>query len=77
MKSKTRNHFHVGASVFLLAGSLVAVAWAPRNESPRKDLEANWLPAPRGPFSVMMRLYWPKDEAVDGRWQAPPIERLE
>jgi len=29
MKSKTRNQFHVGASVFLLVGSLVAVAWAP------------------------------------------------
>jgi hypothetical protein len=39
-----------------------------QNESPGKDLEANWLPAPKGPFSVMMRLYWPKDEAVDSRF---------
>jgi len=35
------------------------------------------IPAPKGPFSVIMRLYWPKEEAVDGRWQAPPIERFE
>jgi hypothetical protein len=46
-----------------------------QNESPGTDLESNWLPAPKGPFSVIMRLYWPKDEALDGRWQAPPIER--
>jgi len=29
MRCKTSNQFHVGASVCLLAGSLVAVAWAP------------------------------------------------
>jgi len=31
-----------------------------QNESPGKDKEANWLPAPKGSFSVIMRLYWPK-----------------
>jgi hypothetical protein len=33
--------------------------------------EANWLPAPHGAFSMIMRLYWPKPEALDGSWQAP------
>jgi len=48
-----------------------------QNESPGKDKEANWLPAPKGPFSMIMRLYWPKDEAVEGKWTAPPLKRAE
>lgn len=31
----------------------------------------NWLPAPTGPFSLVMRLYWPKPDALDGSWKAP------
>ncbi len=45
--------------------------------SPGTDKEANWLPAPRGKFSVMLRLYWPKDRApsiLDGTWKPPPIQ---
>ena len=44
---------------------------------PGKDKEANWLPAPNGKFSVMLRLYWPKTGPVsilDGAWKPPPIE---
>ncbi|MGZ5912007.1 MAG: DUF1254 domain-containing protein [Reyranella sp.] len=44
-----------------------------QNESPGKDKEANWLPAPKGPFFMAMRLYWPKDEALEGKWTAPPL----
>lgn len=46
-----------------------------QHESPGKDSEANWLPAPEGPFSMMMRLYWPKAAALDGSWKAPPLTR--
>jgi len=44
-----------------------------QNESPGKDKEPNWLPAPTGPFFVAMRLYWPKQEALDGTWKQPPM----
>ncbi|PSB16142.1 cell envelope protein [filamentous cyanobacterium CCP1] len=47
-----------------------------QHESPGKDRESNWLPAPNGPFFCVLRLYWPKPEALDGRWMAPPLERL-
>ena len=46
-----------------------------QNESPGKDKEANWLPAPAGPFFMVMRLYWPKAEALEGKWIAPPLNR--
>ena len=36
-----------------------------QNESPGADKEANWLPAPKGPFNLTMRLYAPKSEALD------------
>jgi len=45
-----------------------------QNETPGADKEANWLPAPKGPFFVAMRLYWPKDEALAGKWKQPPIK---
>jgi hypothetical protein len=46
-----------------------------QNESPGKDKEANWPPAPKGPFSMIMRLYWPKAEALEGKWTAPPLQQ--
>jgi hypothetical protein len=48
-----------------------------QNESPGKDKEANWLPAPKGPFFMAMRLYWPKEEALSGKWTAPPLKRAD
>ncbi|MET4226310.1 DUF1254 domain-containing protein [Oerskovia enterophila] len=45
-----------------------------QHESPGGDRESNWLPAPRGPVGVTMRLYAPRPEALDGRW-VPPVVR--
>jgi hypothetical protein len=45
-------------------------------ESSGGDRESNWLPAPKGPFMAALRLYWPKDDAIEGRWVAPPLERV-
>jgi hypothetical protein len=41
--------------------------------SPGADKESNWLPAPDGPFIAVMRLYWPKPVAMDGKWKQPPM----
>ncbi|GAB2745347.1 DUF1254 domain-containing protein [Nocardioides pakistanensis] len=47
-----------------------------QHDSPAEDLQANWLPAPPGPFLVAMRCYWPAEEALDGTWKAPPPQRV-
>jgi|SRR5271166_2440963 len=44
-----------------------------QNESPGADQETNWLPAPKGPFNLTMRLYAPKTEALVGKWNPPPV----
>ena len=44
-----------------------------QKDSPGKDKEPNWLPAPDGPIFLVMRLYWPKEEALDGSWNPPPV----
>lgn len=47
-----------------------------QSESPGGSAEANWLPVPRGPFYAIMRLYWPKPDAFNGRWAQPALRRL-
>jgi hypothetical protein len=48
-----------------------------QNESPGKAHEANWLPAPKGPFNLTMRLYAPRADALTGRWNPPVVKRVE
>lgn len=46
-----------------------------QNENPGSDNQANWLPAPKGPFNLTMRIYGPKSEALTGEWNPPPVTR--
>jgi|HubBroStandDraft_4_1064222.scaffolds.fasta_scaffold37375_2 hypothetical protein len=48
-----------------------------QNESPGKDMESNWLPAPKGPFNLTMRLYSPQPDALTDKWNPPPITKIE
>jgi hypothetical protein len=46
-----------------------------QNESPGADKEVNWLPAPKGPFNLTMRLYAPRSDALTGKWTPPSITK--
>lgn len=49
-------------------------------ESPGKAKEANWLPAPKGKFVLVMRLYWPTNSPpsiLDGSWTPPGARRVD
>jgi hypothetical protein len=47
-----------------------------QSDSPGKDREANWLPAPAGAFNLTMRLYSPKPDALTGKWNPPAVKKL-
>ncbi|WP_299832804.1 DUF1254 domain-containing protein [Pseudomonas sp.] len=44
-----------------------------QHDSPGKDKESNWLPAPSGPFYGVLRIYMPKPEVTNGQWKLPPL----
>lgn len=46
------------------------------NASPGADQASNWLPAPKAPFNLILRVYWPKQDLIDGRWNPPGIRKL-
>ena len=48
-----------------------------QNENPGSDKEANWLPAPKGAFNLLMRLYAPQSEALTGKWSPPAVMRAQ
>lgn len=50
-----------------------------QNESPGADKEANWLPAPKGKFHLMLRLYWPTESSpsiINATWAIPKVEKV-
>jgi hypothetical protein len=49
-----------------------------QNESPGKDKESNWLPAPKDKFILMLRMYWPNEtnpSIINGSWKIPPVKK--
>jgi hypothetical protein len=51
-----------------------------QHESPGKDKQNNWLPAPKGDFILMLRMYWPKEKSpsiLNGTWKVPKVEKVD
>ena len=46
-----------------------------QHSDPGDRRRANWLPAPRGRFRLIMRLYEPRRAAFNGDWRPPPVQR--
>lgn len=46
-----------------------------QSESPGKDKETNWLPVGQGQFTLLMRLYSPREEFLEGNWAPPPVTK--
>lgn len=46
------------------------------NKSPGKEKESNWLPAPVGDFSILIRAYWADQAILDGTWNPPTVSRV-
>jgi hypothetical protein len=67
------NRYKIGSADKLTAekdGSTVLYIQA---ESPGKDKEPNWLPAPKEPFYLLMRMYQPDIEVLNGQYEIPGV----
>ena len=50
-----------------------------QKDSPGKDKESNWLPAPPDKFILMLRMYWPNEKSpsiINGSWKIPPVKKV-
>ena len=45
-----------------------------QKDSPGKDKESNWLPAPNGPFAMMLRTYLPEEPMLNNKWKEPILQ---
>jgi hypothetical protein len=73
------NRYSISARQPLKANADGSIDLLIQNESPGPDKESNWLPAPKGKFILMMRLYWPNESnpsIIDGSWVIPPVKKV-
>ncbi len=48
-----------------------------QHDPPRPELAPNWLPAPEAPFNLALRVFWPRQFALERGWAPPPVQRVE
>ncbi|MCY1384679.1 hypothetical protein D9M69_729670 [compost metagenome] len=73
------NRYSISARQPLKANADGSIDLFSQHESPGSDKESNWLPAPKGKFILMMRLYWPNEanpSIIDGSWTIPPVRKV-
>jgi hypothetical protein len=73
------NKFTVSPRDKLAANSDGSTTLYFQHESPGADKEANWLPAPKGDFIPMIRMYWPNEKSpsiLNGSWAPPQIKKV-
>jgi hypothetical protein len=44
-----------------------------QHASPGKDRESNWLPSDKNSFNLILRMYLPAEEVLNGTWTPPPV----
>lgn len=75
--SNTLNRYSLGTkNKSLKLGADGSLTLYVQHESPGKDKESNWLPAPDDEFSLYIRAYWPKAELMEGKWTPPAVEKV-
>ncbi len=73
------NRYSISARQKLKANADGSIDLYIQNESPGADKESNWLPAPKGKFQLMLRMYWPNEtqpSIINGTWSPPPAKKV-
>lgn len=75
LHSNAWNRHSVGSSTpqirTELDGSITILV---QHNPPQREGQENWLPAPAGKFSLYLRVYWPDEEILSGKWSPPEVE---
>ena len=74
------NKFTVSPRNHLKANKDGSITLYFQKDSPGRDKESTWLPAPEGEFIPMLRMYWPKEKApsiLDGSWTPPKVQKVD
>lgn len=73
--SNDRNRYAVGSLTPHIQtepdGSITILV---QHNPPHGEGQENWLPAPAGKFSLYLRVYWPAEEILSGKWSPPGVE---
>jgi hypothetical protein len=73
------NRYSISARQHLKANPDGSVDLYIQNQSPGADKEGNWLPAPKGKFILMLRMYWPRQKSpsiINGTWTPPAVKKI-
>lgn len=70
------NRYAIGDRSNLRANADGSVDIYIQNDSPGKAKESNWLPAPKGSFNLLLRLYWPKEDVLNESWTPPAVKKV-
>ena len=69
------NRYAVGSETGLVLDADGALTIHLRSTAPPPQVpQANWLPIPAAPFSLTLRMYWPRDPSLNGSYIIPPAQ---
>ena len=75
MVNNSINRYKIGSADSLKTDSDGSTTISIQAESPGEDKESNWLPAPKEPFYMLLRMYLPKIEVLNGQYEIPAVEQ--
>jgi hypothetical protein len=73
MVANSLNRYKLGSADHLKANADGSTTIYIQAESPGKDKESNWLPAPKEPFYMLFRMYQPDIEILNGQYELPGV----
>jgi hypothetical protein len=76
MVENTINRYKIGSADNMKAGSDGSITIYIQADSPGKDKESNWLPAPKEPFYMLLRMYLPDIEVLNGQYVIPGVVKV-
>jgi len=76
MTENSINRYKIGSADNLKTNADGSTTIYIQNESPGKDKESNWLPAPKEPFYMLFRMYLPDIEVLNGQYQLPGVAKV-